>query len=70
MTFCFIDHITVTAPNLEAGAQFVRESLGVAPQTGGGTPSNGNTQSITSSWKLYFDQSVAGTIRSAKYGVF
>jgi len=41
MTFCFIDHITVTAPNLEAGAQFVRESLGVAPQTGGEHPRMG-----------------------------
>lgn len=41
MTFCFIDHITVTAPNLEAGAQFVRESLGVAPQAGGEHPRMG-----------------------------
>jgi len=41
MAFCFIDHITVTAPNLEAGAQFVRESLGVVPQTGGEHPRMG-----------------------------
>lgn len=41
MTFCLIDHITVTAPNLEAGAQFVWESIGVAPQTGGEHPRMG-----------------------------
>ena len=30
-----IDHIVVTAPSLDAGADWVRESLGVAPQPGG-----------------------------------
>lgn len=33
--YCHIDHITVTAPTLEAGAQFVRQALGIAPQPGG-----------------------------------
>ncbi len=30
-----IDHIVVTAPSLDAGAEYVREALGVAPQAGG-----------------------------------
>lgn len=36
-----IDHITVTAPSLAAGAVFVQEVLGVAPQAGGGHPRMG-----------------------------
>ena len=31
----FIDHLVVTAPSLEAGAAYVRDALGVAPQAGG-----------------------------------
>jgi hypothetical protein len=38
---CLIDHITVTAPTLEAGAEFVRQALGVAPQLGGEHPRMG-----------------------------
>jgi hypothetical protein len=34
----FLDHITVTAFSLEAGAAFVSETLGVAPQVGGEHP--------------------------------
>jgi hypothetical protein len=34
----FIDHITVTAPSLEAGAALVVEALGVSPQIGGEHP--------------------------------
>lgn len=34
----FLDHITVTALSLDAGAAFVRETLGVAPQVGGEHP--------------------------------
>jgi len=30
-----IDHIVVTAPSLDAGADYVREALGVAPRPGG-----------------------------------
>jgi hypothetical protein len=30
----FLDHITVTAFSLEAGAAFVSETLGVSPQAG------------------------------------
>lgn len=41
MSRCCIDHITVTAPTLEAGAAFVRDRLGVAPQTGGEHPRMG-----------------------------
>lgn len=38
---CLIDHITVTAPTLEAGAEFVRQRLGVMPQPGGEHPRMG-----------------------------
>jgi hypothetical protein len=33
-----IDHLTITAPTLEAGAAFVSQALGYAPQTGGEHP--------------------------------
>jgi Glyoxalase-like domain len=39
--YCQIDHITVTAPTLEAGSAFVRQALGVAPQMGGEHPRMG-----------------------------
>lgn len=35
MPSCQLDHVVVTAPTLAAGAAFVRETLGVAPQKGG-----------------------------------
>lgn len=38
MASAFLDHITVTAFSLEAGAAFVRETLGVSPQIGGEHP--------------------------------
>lgn len=38
---CRIDHLTVTAPTLEVGAEFVRQSLGIAPQPGGEHPRMG-----------------------------
>jgi hypothetical protein len=38
---CFIDHVTVTAPTLEIGSEFVRQTLGVAPQAGGEHPRMG-----------------------------
>lgn len=38
---CRIDHITVTAPSLAAGAEFVRRVLGVEPQPGGEHPRMG-----------------------------
>ena len=41
MPLCLIDHITVTAPTLNAGAEFVRQALGVAPQLGGEHPRMG-----------------------------
>ncbi len=41
MPSCRIDHITVTAAALEAGAAFVRQALGVAPQPGGCHPRMG-----------------------------
>jgi hypothetical protein len=36
-----IDHITITAPNLGLGVEFVRRSLGVTPQVGGEHPRMG-----------------------------
>lgn len=41
MPHCLIDHLTVTAPSLAAGAEFVRDTLGVAPQPGGEHPRMG-----------------------------
>lgn len=41
MPHCHIDHLTITAPTLELGAQFVRQALGVAPQIGGEHPRMG-----------------------------
>jgi Glyoxalase-like domain len=38
MVRTFLDHITVTAFSLEAGAAFVAETLGVTPQAGGEHP--------------------------------
>jgi hypothetical protein len=37
----FIDHITVTAPTLQAGAEYVFQALGVWPQPGGEHPRMG-----------------------------
>jgi hypothetical protein len=37
----FVDHLTVTAPTLAAGAAFVNQVLGVAPQPGGEHPRMG-----------------------------
>ena len=41
MSRCHIDHITVTAPSLEAGSKFILHALGVEPQTGGEHPRMG-----------------------------
>ena len=41
MAECFIDHLTVTAPTLAAGAAFVYQVLGVSPQPGGEHPRMG-----------------------------
>jgi len=41
MNPCFIDHITITAPTLEAGAELVNQVLGVKPQKGGEHPRMG-----------------------------
>lgn len=38
---CYIDHLVVTAPTLECGAEFVIQSLGVEPQAGGEHPRMG-----------------------------
>jgi hypothetical protein len=32
---CRIDHLVITAPDLAAGAEFVRRAIGVAPEAGG-----------------------------------
>lgn len=41
MPHCHIDHITVTSPSLEAGAEFIWQALGVKPQLGGEHPRMG-----------------------------
>ncbi len=41
MPHCDIDHITITAPNLAVGVEFVRRSLGIMPQVGGEHPRMG-----------------------------
>lgn len=41
MPACRIDHITITAPTLDAGGELVLESLGVRPQPGGEHPRMG-----------------------------
>jgi hypothetical protein len=41
MPYCYIDHIVITAPDLEVGAEFVRQTLGVIPQSGGAHPRMG-----------------------------
>lgn len=41
MNQCVIDHITITAPTLEAGAALVKKSLGVTPEQGGEHPRMG-----------------------------
>lgn len=38
---CTIDHLTVTAPTLESGADYVRRALGVTPGPGGQHPRMG-----------------------------
>ena len=41
MNITYLDHITITAPTLEAGARLVCKSLGVNPQKGGEHPKMG-----------------------------
>ena len=41
MPSSFIDHITITAPSLSAGVEYVRRTLGVMPQVGGEHPRMG-----------------------------
>ncbi|GAB6059725.1 VOC family protein [Desulfonatronum parangueonense] len=41
MAACSIDHIAVTAPSLEIGAEFIQESLGVTLEPGGKHPRMG-----------------------------
>lgn len=38
---CAIDHLTITAPTLESGAEYVRQALGVTPGPGGEHPRMG-----------------------------
>ncbi len=41
MPHCLLDHLVIAAPTLEAGAEYVRQTLGVRPQTGGAHPRMG-----------------------------
>lgn len=38
---CLIDHLVMTAPSLETGAEYLRETLGVEPAAGGKHPAMG-----------------------------
>src|ERR1700737_3332136 len=42
MLHSHIDHITVTAPSLAVGVEYVRQALGVVPQAGGEHPRMGS----------------------------
>lgn len=46
MPGCRIDHLTVTAPTLEAGVAYVEERLGVAMQPGGEHPRMGTHNAL------------------------
>lgn len=41
MRRCYMDHMTITAPSLAAGVEYVRQTLGVTPQVGGEHPGMG-----------------------------
>lgn len=41
MSRCQIDHLAITAPSLEAGAKYLRQTLAVEPQVGGRHPRMG-----------------------------
>jgi hypothetical protein len=41
MSICELDHIVVTAPDLEIGAEWVRDLLGATPEPGGAHPAMG-----------------------------
>ncbi|WP_374088983.1 VOC family protein [Methylomicrobium lacus] len=41
-----IDHIVITAPSLEVGVEYVRQTLGVIPQVGGEHPRMGTHNSV------------------------
>jgi hypothetical protein len=43
---CHIDHLVITAPDLAAGAEFVRRALGVVPQAGGEHPRMGTHNAL------------------------
>jgi hypothetical protein len=59
MNQCFIDHITVSAPHLESGAEFVKKSLGVAPQKGGEHPRMGTHNLLLRLGKSVFLEVIA-----------
>jgi len=48
MSECQIDHIAVTSPSLEKGAQFIKQRLGVMPEAGGAHPRMGTHNLLVS----------------------
>lgn len=50
-----IDHIVVTAPDLEAGAEAVRKALGVTPGPGGAHPAMGTHNRLLSLGDAYLE---------------
>ena len=56
---CAIDHLTITAPTLEAGAALVRRCLGVTPQPGGRHPRMGTHNLLLRLGKAMFLEVIA-----------
>ena len=41
-----LDHLVIVSPSLEAGVEYVRETLGVAPEAGGERPRMGTHNAV------------------------
>lgn len=63
-----IDHITVTAPSLAIGAEYVRRALGVTPQMGGEHPRMGTHNCLLRLGDALFLEVIAVNPRAAHLG--
>lgn len=66
MTTCHVDHLTITAPTLEAGADYVRRALGVTPQRGGEHPRMGTHNLLLRLGDSLFLEVIAANPHAAK----
>ncbi|KQX01312.1 hypothetical protein ASC94_01340 [Massilia sp. Root418] len=66
MTTCHIDHLTITAPTLEAGADYVCRALGVTPQRGGEHPRMGTHNLLLRLGDSLFLEVIAANPHAAK----